>query len=258
MAPIAVVRRGRDPHAGPRRRRRDRHLQHRRHRAAASAAVPRARAAGLDLGEQRREGAAEGDGCRRSTSWTTATRSRPFRRRRRGGGRRSTSPSPASSRSGSARSRRAPICSSCSACRPSSVPGFPKDGPFNSRDLIAVISDRLWRQRYNADPVGRRQDHRRQRRPLHDRRRDAAAVQLSRRRGSVAATELGPHAAQPRRTLHRSGRPAAAGDQRGAGGARARAGERTARRPSSRRPIAAGSRGRCRCSTTCSATTVRR
>jgi putative ABC transport system permease protein len=36
-------------------------------------------------------------------------------------------------------------------------PGFPKDGPLNSRDLIAVISDRLWRQRYSADPsiVGR-------------------------------------------------------------------------------------------------------
>ena len=31
-------------------------------------------------------------------------------------------------------------------------PGFPVDGPFFSRDLIAVISDRLWRQRYNADP----------------------------------------------------------------------------------------------------------
>jgi predicted permease len=30
--------------------------------------------------------------------------------------------------------------------------GFPKDGPFYSRDPIAVISDRLWRQRYNADP----------------------------------------------------------------------------------------------------------
>ena len=29
--------------------------------------------------------------------------------------------------------------------------GFPKDGPFYSRDQIAVISDRLWRQRYNAD-----------------------------------------------------------------------------------------------------------
>ena len=35
--------------------------------------------------------------------------------------------------------------------------GFPTDGPFYSRDQIAVISDRLWRQRYNADPgiVGR-------------------------------------------------------------------------------------------------------
>jgi len=35
--------------------------------------------------------------------------------------------------------------------------GFPQDGPFFSRDPIAVISDRLWRQRYNADPgiVGR-------------------------------------------------------------------------------------------------------
>jgi putative ABC transport system permease protein len=36
-------------------------------------------------------------------------------------------------------------------------PGFPADGPFFSRDPIAVISDRLWRQRYNGDPqiVGR-------------------------------------------------------------------------------------------------------
>jgi putative ABC transport system permease protein len=31
-------------------------------------------------------------------------------------------------------------------------PGFPKDGPLFSRDLVAVVSDRLWRQRYNADP----------------------------------------------------------------------------------------------------------
>src|SRR5262249_37650741 len=30
--------------------------------------------------------------------------------------------------------------------------GFPKDGPFYSHDQIAVISDRLWRERYNADP----------------------------------------------------------------------------------------------------------
>lgn len=35
--------------------------------------------------------------------------------------------------------------------------GFPKGGPFYSSDIVAVISDRLWRQRYNADPkiVGR-------------------------------------------------------------------------------------------------------
>jgi putative ABC transport system permease protein len=35
--------------------------------------------------------------------------------------------------------------------------GFPHDGPFYSKDRIAVISDRLWRRRYNADPtiVGR-------------------------------------------------------------------------------------------------------
>ena len=32
-------------------------------------------------------------------------------------------------------------------------PGFPHDGPLFSRDTIAVISDRLWRQRYRADPA---------------------------------------------------------------------------------------------------------
>ena len=31
-------------------------------------------------------------------------------------------------------------------------PGFRIDGPFYERSLIAVISDRLWRARYNADP----------------------------------------------------------------------------------------------------------
>jgi putative ABC transport system permease protein len=31
--------------------------------------------------------------------------------------------------------------------------GFPQDGPFYSPDRIAVISDRLWRQRYQADPA---------------------------------------------------------------------------------------------------------
>jgi putative ABC transport system permease protein len=31
-------------------------------------------------------------------------------------------------------------------------PGFPAGGPFYARDRIAVISDRLWRQYYDADP----------------------------------------------------------------------------------------------------------
>ena len=31
-------------------------------------------------------------------------------------------------------------------------PGFPVGGPFYARDRIVVISDRLWRSRYNADP----------------------------------------------------------------------------------------------------------
>ena len=31
--------------------------------------------------------------------------------------------------------------------------GFPADGPLYSRDRIAVISDRVWRQRYGADPA---------------------------------------------------------------------------------------------------------
>jgi putative ABC transport system permease protein len=36
-------------------------------------------------------------------------------------------------------------------------PGFPADGPLFSSDLMAVISDRLWRTRYAADPgiIGR-------------------------------------------------------------------------------------------------------
>src|SRR5215471_3451787 len=35
--------------------------------------------------------------------------------------------------------------------------GFPQNGPFYSRDTIVVVSDRLWRQRYGADPhiIGR-------------------------------------------------------------------------------------------------------
>ena len=37
--------------------------------------------------------------------------------------------------------------------RPQIGPGFPADGPHFSGDLIAVISDRLWRTRYDANPA---------------------------------------------------------------------------------------------------------
>ena len=37
--------------------------------------------------------------------------------------------------------------------RPQIGPGFPDDGPMFSREVVAVISDRLWRARYNADPL---------------------------------------------------------------------------------------------------------
>jgi predicted permease len=41
--------------------------------------------------------------------------------------------------------------------RPQLGPGFPDGGPMFDRDPMAVVSDRLWRTRYNADPglVGR-------------------------------------------------------------------------------------------------------
>ena len=41
--------------------------------------------------------------------------------------------------------------------RPQLGQGFPDDGPMFDRNLMAVVSDRLWRTRYNADPglVGR-------------------------------------------------------------------------------------------------------
>jgi putative ABC transport system permease protein len=40
---------------------------------------------------------------------------------------------------------------------PQAGPGFPANGPFYDRTLICVISDRLWRARYSADPgiIGR-------------------------------------------------------------------------------------------------------
>ena len=119
-------------------------------------------------------------------------------------------------------------------------PGFPKDGPFYSRDQIAVISDRLWRQRYNADPaiIGRPLE-------VNDGQYTIVGVmppefKFPGRRGSVAAAAVGPHAAQPRRALHGGGRAAEAWRHAGAGGARAGAVSARLGARSTCRPTAAG------------------
>ena len=58
-------------------------------------------------------------------------------------------------------------------------PGFPAGGPMFSNELIAVISDKLWRTRYSADPSIIGKPAVVQRHAVHDRRRDAAEVSLS-------------------------------------------------------------------------------
>ena len=81
---------------------------------------------------------------------------------------------PGSSRCGSRPSRPAPTCSRCSASA-AARRGLPEGrAVLLARRAIAVISDRLWRTRYGADPsvVGRAAAARRH--ALHGRRRHAA------------------------------------------------------------------------------------
>ena len=201
-APLAVLRGDRHRHARPRRRRRHRHLQRRRRRPPEAAALPPPRAARRDLGSQRREGAAEGTALAGELHGLPRHPRRVHRRGRVVAARGQPRRSPAPSRFASARSKPAPTSSSCSACPPQLGPGFPQDGPFYSRDRIAVISDRLWRQRYNADPeiVGRQLD-------MNDGKYQIAGVMppgfhFPGRRGRVAAAAVGPDPAQPRRAFH--------------------------------------------------------
>jgi hypothetical protein len=122
---------------------------------------------------------------------------------------------------------------------------------------IAVISDRLWRQRYDADPaiVGRLLDVKT---AEYDRRRDAARLQLSRTtwtswlrlQWDLTQHSRGAHFMEAIARLQPGVTPEQAARELAA------LSGRSARRP--RRPTAAGSRARCRCSTTCSATTAPR
>ena len=58
--------------------------------------------------------------------------------------------------------------------------GFPASGSLHGSDeLIAVISDRLWRNRYGADPSIIGQAAQLQRKAVHSGRRDAPRIQLS-------------------------------------------------------------------------------
>ena len=77
-------------------------------------------------------------------------------------------------------------------------------------ELVAVISDRLWRTRYSADPsiVGRQLSLNGD--AVHRRRRHAAEVSLPGRHRRLAAAALGSDAAQPRGAFHGSGRPLSA------------------------------------------------
>ena len=136
-------------------------------------------------------------------------------------------------------------------------PGFPKDGPFYSRDLIAVISDRLWRQRYNADPsvIGK---------PLNVYGGQYTIVGVMppgfnfpddvdlwlRLAWDLNRHSRGAHFMEAVARL----KPGVTSEQ--ANRELAQVSRGSARRTS--RPTAAGWRGRCRCSTTCWATTVRR
>ena len=126
VAPVTVVCRDCDPHPRPRRRRRDRHLQHCRYGAAAAAAIPRAGTARLDLGEQRGEGAAEREAVAGQLHGLPQHAGRLLR----SGGMVASRGEPRrpghASRFASAPSRRAATYSSCSACRRSSVLGFPR------------------------------------------------------------------------------------------------------------------------------------
>ena len=57
--------------------------------------------------------------------------------------------------------------------------GFPAD-VFFSRDRLVIMSDRLWRSRYSADPE-RREGHQHERQPVHRGRCAASRVRLPRR-----------------------------------------------------------------------------
>ena len=90
--------------------------------------------------------------------------------------------------------------------------GLPEDGAvLLDASCIAVISDRLWRTRYNADPGIIGQADQPERHAVHGRRRDAARVPVPGRRRRVAAAAVGLQPAQPQRAFRGGRREAGRG-----------------------------------------------
>ena len=240
-SPASGIRRHHHPRARARHRRQHHRVHRRRFRAAAAAAVrgagPARHAVGLES-EPRVCGTSR---SRRSRSWTTA-RSR-------------------SSKSAAAWWRPSvnlvdpgldPIrvntievsgnLFDVLGVRPQIGQGFPVGGPFFVfNEPLVVISDRLWRSRYDADRVDRRASASLQRRAAHRRRRHAAAVPLPGRRGRMAAAAVGPDSSFPIRALHGVGAAAEEGHDVRAGARRRGHASRTTRQrvPAEQRPLGA-------------------
>ena len=226
MASIPVFCRGRDRHPGPGRRRRHGNLQRGRHRPPAAAALQAIGPARRDVGEQCGEGAAEGEALARQLHGLSRPRGRVLGRGR--------LVAPAGEPRGTGAGARphqhdrderqplsAPRCIAAAGARLSERRAVLLTRSHRGDQRSAVAST------LSVGSVDRRKDAQRERRPVRDRGRRAAQLQLSRRRGFVAAIELGPEAAQPRSALHGSGRASQAGHRRRAGVARAGASQRT-------------------------------
>ena len=207
---------------------------------------PRSGSAGEALGHQHREGprtrpvlaghvhGLQGAAGVRGRGGVVAARRQPARSRARAGAGQDD------------RDERQPR-SRCSASDRSSARGSRRTARSSRETPIAVISDRLWRTRYGADPGVDRPAARPQRHGLHDRRRHAGGVPLPRRRRRLAAAAVGSRAAQPQRAFHGRRGPAE-GRRRDRAGAGRRGHAGGPARPAVRRQQQGlGDRASCRC-----------
>ena len=156
----------RDSHAGRRHRRHDGGVQRGRRRAAATAAVPGARAARAALSERRRAIRADAASSRRCTFSAYRAQLSSLRRRRRGCSR-TTRPAPTSARATSVRrirrsARDAPTISTSLRVHPALGRGFQRDEENGAP--VVVVSHGCGSEQSHGDPsaIGRTIDDERQ------------------------------------------------------------------------------------------------